>query len=441
MLDIKFIRENPDRLKKSLKDRGANFDVDHLLALDEERRAKIKEVDDMRNRQNLLTDAIEAASSDDRKAKIEESKGLKVKLHDREFELKALEEEFTKLMYEIPNMPADDVPVGKDESENKVLKEWGKIPRFDFTPKDHVVLGEELGLIDKETAAKVAGARFAYLKGPLVRLQFALVQFAFDVLGSEKELKKVADSIENKYPANTFIPVVIPQMIKPDVYIKTARLSESVRDERYKLAQDDLYLIGSGEHTLVSMHMDEVLEEEQLPLRYVAYSTCFRREAGSYGKDMQGILRLHQFDKVEMESFTTKDMALKEHHFFIALQEYIMQLLNLPYRVVLSSTGDTDEPCAHHVDIETWMPGQNTYRETHSADFTTDYQTRRLNTRVRKEDGSTEFAFANDATVIAIGRTLIAILESYQQKDGSVKIPHVLLPYCGGLGVIQKGGN
>jgi seryl-tRNA synthetase len=184
--------------------------------------------------------------------------------------------------------------------------------------------------------------------------------------------------------------------------------------------------------------MDEVLAEDRLPLRYVTFSSCFRREAGSYGKDTRGILRLHQFDKVEMESFTTKDTALDEHNFFVALQEHIMSLLKLPYRVVLSCTGDTDEPCAHHVDIEAWMPGEQKYRETHSADFTTDFQTRRLNTRVRRNDGTVEFACANDATVIAVGRTLVAILENYQKSDGSIGIPEVLRPYMGGTTEIKK---
>ena len=249
-------------------------------------------------------------------------------------------------------------------------------------------------------------------------------------------LAPVAAQIEKDYPNTGFIPMTIPLMIRPDVYTKTARLSESVKEERYRLADDELYMVGSGEHTLVPLHMDEINAEEKLPLRYVTFSSCFRREAGSYGKDMHGILRLHQFEKVEIESFTTAEHSFNEHLFFIALQEYLMQQLELPYRVVLSSTGDTDDPCAHHVDIETWMPGQNKYRETHSADYTTDYQTRRLNTKIRKKDGSLEFAHANDATIFAVGRTLITIMENYQQEDGTVKIPKALQKYMNGLAII-----
>ncbi len=437
MLDIKFIRENPEKVKEGLQKKGVDFDVNYLLQVDENRRVKIKEGDDLRSLHNRLSEEIPKLSGNERDKKVEESRELKIRIAEIEFTAKTLEEEFLELMYKLPNLPLEDVPVGKDESDNVVVRQWGTLPQFDFIPKDHVSLGEELGIIDIKTATKVAGSRFTYLKGSLVRLQFALVQFAFNTLYSATDLKKVADSIESDYPAGIFTPVVVPQMIKPDVYMKTARLSQEDKDDRYKLSQDDLYLIGSGEHTLVPIHMDETLDEDTLPLRYVTYSSCFRREAGSYGKDTQGILRLHQFDKVEMESFTTKESALKEHYFFIALQEHLVQQLNLPYQVVLSSTGDTDGPCAHHVDIEIWMPGQNQYRETHSADFTTDYQTRRLNTRVKRKDGSIEFAYANDATVIAIGRTLIAILENYQQKDGSIKIPEVLQPYMGGMREIR----
>lgn len=437
MLDIKFIRENPEKVKKSLLNRGIDFNLAYLIEVDEKRRAQIKTVDDLRAKQNELVEEIAELSGEKRTQKIDIAKKLKQDLSALETDLKNIENEFLSLMYKIPNLPLDDVPVGRDESSNQVLRQWGKLPEFDFKPKDHTTLGHELGIIDKETATRVAGARFTYLKGSLVLLQYALVQFAFDILNSPRHLKKVADSIAKNYPAHTFTPIVVPLMIKPDVYTKTARLSEGVKDERYKFAADDLYLVGSGEHTLVPMHMGEILDEERLPLRYVTYSSCFRREAGSYGKDTQGILRLHQFDKVEMESFSAKEMALKEHGFFIALQEHIMQLLKLPHRVVLSSTGDTDEPCAHHVDIETWMPGENKYRETHSADFTGDYQTRRLNTRIRRKNGSIELAYANDATVIAIGRTLVALMENYQQKNGSIKIPKILKPYLGGMKEIK----
>lgn len=409
------------------------FAVDYLLDLDERRRAKIGEVDEMRNRQNMISDEIATAVGTEREQKISESRSTKEKLAHAEFEMKTLEEEFESLMYQIPNLLHPDVPPGKDDSENKVLRTWGEIPQFAFEPKDHVALGEQLGIIDMEKAAEVSGARFAYLKGDLVSLQFALIRFAFDTLGSRETLHHIGEKIEGNVFDAPFVPVVVPLMIRPEVYTKTARLSETTKEERYRLADDDLYLIGSGEHTLVPLHMNETIPEDTLPLRYVTFSTCFRREAGSYGKDTRGILRVHQFDKVEMESFTNAADSFQEHLFLIAIQEHLVRTLGLPYRVVLSCSGDTDEPCSHHVDIDCWMPGQNKYRETHSADYTTDYQTRRLNTKVKKADGSVELLHANDATAFAIGRTLIAILENYQQKDGSIEIPKVLRQYMGGM--------
>lgn len=441
MLDIKFIREHPEKVKQSLADRGVEFDVDYLLDLDARRRAKITEVDEMRAKQHALSAEIEKLNQQLRGGMnatlalkiIEESKGIKPILSHAEFELRALEEEFEALIYKIPNLLHPEVPPGKDDSENKVLHTWGEIPNFAFEPKDHIVLGEQLGIIDMEKAAEVSGARFVYLKGDLVSMQFALIRFAFDTLSSRETLHHIGETIEKNYPDTPFMPVSIPLMIRPEVYKKTTRLSDATKEERYRLADDDLYLIGSGEHTLVLLHMNETILEDKLPLRYVTFSTCFRREAGSYGKDTRGILRVHQFDKVEMESFTNAADSFQEHLFLIAIQEYLVQALGLPYRVVLSCGGDTDEPCSHHVDIECWMPGQNKYRETHSADYTTDYQTRRLNAKVRKADGSVELLHANDATVFAIGRTLIAIIENYQQEDGSIEIPKVLRQYMGGM--------
>ena len=317
MLDIKFIREYPEKLKQSLADRNVQFDVDYLIDLDERRRAKITEVDEMRNKQNIISDEIAGTTGSDREQKIAESRGNKEALAHAEFEMKTLEEEFLGLMYKIPNILHPDVPVGKDDSENKVLRQWGEIPEFGFEPKDHMALGEALDIINTEKAGEVSGARFTYLMGDLVRLQFALVQFALDVLTSPEKLREIAKNIGITSADIPFIPVSVPMMIRPDVYTKAARLSEATKEERYRLADDDLYLIGSGEHTLVPLHMNETLDQEKLPIRYVTFSTCFRREAGSYGKDTRGILRMHQFDKVEMESFTIADEAFLEHNFFI----------------------------------------------------------------------------------------------------------------------------
>ena len=342
-----------------------------------------------------------------------------------------MQEEPSKLLREVPNIPLPDVPVGKDDTENKVLKIWGKVPVFNFTPKDHVALGQDLDLISTEKASTITGARFAYLKREAALLEFALVQYVLSVVTSEKILKKIADSVEKEYSPKPFIPVVPPVMIRPEVFRKMGRLTEADKEERYYLQQDDLYLVGSAEHTLGPLHMDETLPEEALPLRCLGFSTAFRREAGSYGKDMKGILRVHQFDKLEMESFTAPEDSLKEQNFFVAIQEYLMQGLELPYQVVAVCTGDMGKPDARQIDIETWLPGQEKYRETHSADLMQDFQARRLNIKVKRKDGKIEFAHMNDATAFAIGRTLIAILENYQQKDGSVKMPRVLQGYVG----------
>jgi seryl-tRNA synthetase len=274
-------------------------------------------------------------------------------------------------------------------------------------------LGINLKIIDTETASKVAGARFSYLKGDAVLLQNALYQFAISVL------------IEKG-----FIPIVPPLFINPDIYKKIGRLSPETEIERYFLPRDNQYLIGSAEHTLAPMHMGETFNEKDLPLRYFAFTPSFRREAGSYGKDTKGILRQHQFDKIEIESFTTSEDGLKEQDAIVEIQESLMQSLEIPYQVVAICTGDMGGPDFRQIDIESWMPGQNKYRETHTSDYMTDYQSRRLGTKV-KVNGETEFVHMNDATVFAMGRMIIAILENYQNEDGSITIPKVLQKWIG----------
>lgn len=404
MLDIKFIRENPDLVRQSSKNKNSDpHKVDEVIKLDQQYRDLLTQVETLRAQRNQLT-------KDDIKA----GKKIKEELKNLEPKLKEIEEELNLVMHQIPNIPFDDVPVGKDESENVEIRKWGIPRKFDFTPKDHLELGEKLGVIDVETAGKVSGARFAYLKGDLALMEIALVQLAFQEL-----IKK------------GFIPVIPPVMIKPDVYIKMARLDPGQEEERYHLPKDNLYLAGSAEHALGPMHIDEVIDESKLPIRYVGFSTCFRREAGSYGKDTRGILRVHQFDKVEMESFTLPESSTKEQDFLVSIQEQLMQLLELPYQVVSVCTGDMGGPDARQIDINTWMPSQNKYRETHSSDLMTDYQSRRLNTRVKRKNGQTELVHMNDATAFAIGRTIIAIMENYQNPDGSVTIPQALVPYMG----------
>jgi seryl-tRNA synthetase len=429
MLDIKFIRENKDIVALGAKKKKSNFDVDALIALDDKRLLLLKAYEEMRAEQNKMSESIASASGEDRERMIASMKEVKETMQAKEDELKAAVEEWQKLMLKMPNIPSLDTPEGEDESGNVVIRSWGEKPVFDFTPKEHFELGENLGLLDFETATKVAASRFAYIKGDLVRLQFALIQMCLEILTDEEKLKSIAEKSGVSVVPKAFIPVIPPVFVKPIVQVKMARYLTP--EEHYLFPNDDLMLIGSAEHTLGSMHMDEIFTEEQLPLRYAGYSTAFRREAGSYGKDTKGILRQHQFDKLEMEVFSLPENSMAEQNFLVAIQEHIMQQLGLPYQVISVCTGDMGFPNYRQIDIETWMPGQNKYRETQSADLTGGFQARRLNTRVRRADGKIEVVHMNDATVVAIGRTLIAIMENYQQKDGSIKIPEVLQKYLG----------
>ena len=350
---------------------------------------------------------------------------------------KVIEEEFLALLYKVPNIISEETPVGKDDKDNKIIRKWGTVPKFNFEPKDHIHIGEKLGLIDITKAAEISGSRFSYLKNEAALMEFALVSYGLAVLTSEKILKKIAAKIKKNYSSKPFIAITPPVIIRPEIFKKMARLSEEDREQRYYLAKDDLYLVGSAEHTLGPLHLNETLEESDLPLRYVGFSTCFRREAGSYGKYAKGIFRVHQFDKLEAESFALMENGESEQDFLVAIQEYLMQSLGIPYQVAAVCSGDMGKPDYRQIDIESWLPSQNRYLETHSADLMTDYQSRRLNTKVIKTGGLKEFAAMNDATVFAIGRTIIAILENYQQKDGSVKIPAVLQKYLGGRKLIK----
>ncbi|HET7098685.1 MAG TPA: serine--tRNA ligase [Patescibacteria group bacterium] len=420
MLNIDYIRENSDKVKKSTTAKNVDGSlVDRLLEIDKKRRELLQDVEGFRAKRNKLT-----------KDDIEEGKKLKEELKEKEESLRQIEDDFKSLLWKIPNIVSEDTPIGKDESENKVIRSWGKPKEFDFTPKNHLELGRDLGIIDTETAGKVTGARFNYLKGDAVLLQNAFYQFALSVLTDEKVLKKIADKVENGYSAKTFTPIIPPLFINPEVYTKMARLSPETEIERYAVPRDNQYLIGSAEHTLGPMHMDQTLMENNLPLRYFALTPAFRREAGSYGKDTKGILRQHQFDKLEMESFTTSENGIKEQNFFVAIDEYMMQSLEIPYQIVAICTGDMGGPDYRQMDIESWMPGENKYRETHTSDYMTDYQSRRLGTKVKIGD-KTEYVHMNDATAFAMGRMIIAILENFQNKDGSINIPEVLQKWMG----------
>ncbi len=434
MLDIKFIRENVDRVKESTKNKNKDIDIDRLLELDETRRKLMTQLDDARAEQNKASTEIAKASDADRQKMIDAVSGLKENVQSLEKELEPIVEEFNALLYSIPNVTDPKMPVGVDENDNVVIKQVGEKPNFDFKPKEHWELGQDLDLIDTQKAAEISGARFWYLKGDLVRLQFAMHMFAIDTLINEEIIKEVRDSLGLQHlSSKPFTPMLPPVMVRRDVQYAIHRIQG---DTTYKVEQDDLNLVASAEHTLAPYHMNETLSEEELPKRYIGYSTAFRREAGTYGKDMKGILRGHQFDKSEMESFTTQESGADEQRLIVGLQEYLISKLGLPYQLVQICTGDAGGPDYQQIDIECWLPGQDAYRETNTSDYMTDYQTRGINAYYKTKDGERKLLHANDATAFS-GRPLIAIMENYQQKDGSIKIPEVLQKYMGGQEVIK----
>ncbi|HEY5383374.1 MAG TPA: serine--tRNA ligase [Candidatus Paceibacterota bacterium] len=435
MLDIAFIRENPDIVRAAItnKNRG-DIDLDRILSLAEDRKKIAGEISDINKQRNDAQAARDA----------EVGTRLKDELKVAEEKYQVVEKELVSLLVKIPNIPSADTPVGPDESGNKIIRQWGERPNFTFTPKAHWDIGKDLGIIDSEKATEVSGARFTYLKGDLALAQFALIQFTLGVLTSRETLEAIIKNAGLTVSSKPFVPVVVPVIVKKQVQIRMARFLTP--EEHYAFPEDDTLLVGSAEHTLGPLHMDETLKEDRLPLRYAGYSTAFRREAGAAGKDTRGILRQHQFDKIEAESFTKPEDGMAEQELLVAIQEYLLQQLKLPYQVVLVCTGDMGFPDQRQIDIETWMPGQQgekpedlgRYRETHSADYVGGFQARRLNTKVKRADGSSEPVHMNDATMFAIGRTLIAILENYQNEDGTVTVPQVLRPFMMGKERIEK---
>lgn len=433
MLDIQFVRDNPELVQEKSKQKGYQVDIPALLRADEERRKVLVELEAARAERNTHSASLAGGRPSD--ADIEKGKQLKEKVTLLEQKLLPLEQDLTLLIKAVPNMPFDDVPVGASEDENVISKTVGEPTKFDFKPKNHAQIAEAKGWLDKERASKVAGARFAYLKGDLVRLQFAIIQFVFDKLSDQSFLQQIIAENNLKVSDKPFIPVLPPYMIRTEMYDAMDRLEPS--DDRYKIEGEDLWLQGSAEHVLGSMHADEIFTEDQLPVRYIGYATSFRKEAGTYGKDMEGMLRMHQFDKLEMESMGVAELGLEEHLFMVAIQEKLMQLLGVPYHVLTKCTADIGKPNARGIDIEAWLPGQNKYRETHTADYMTDYQARRLKTRVRRSSGLEEkdglqLVHTNDATALALSRCPIAIIENYQTVEGDVIVPEVLRPYLGG---------
>lgn len=413
MLDVEFIRREPEKVKAGVASKNVDPQlVDQFLTLDKKWRVLTKSRDELRAKLNKLS----------KEKKIEEARTVKEEIKAVEHELSEIEKNRMSTLKMLPNLPLPEVPVGKDERDNKVLREVGKKPSWNFPARDYLAISEALDLIDTERAAKVSGSRFGYLKNEAALLEFALVQLALNFLTDEKNTR-----------GRPFIPVVPPVLIKPEA-MEGMGYVERGREEIYYLEKDNLYLVGTSEQSIGPMHMDEILDVKNLPLRYVAFSTCFRREAGSYGKDTKGILRVHQFDKVEMFSIVEPEASAEEHEFLLEMEEGLMKKLGLPYRVLQICTGDLGDPAAAKYDIEVWLPGQRggqgEYRETHSTSNTTDYQARRLNVRYRAA-GELRYPHMLNGTAFAVGRMVIAILENYQTEKGVVKVPKVLQKYLG----------
>ena len=429
MLDINYIRANRQKVEDAIHNKAYEIDLDEILKLDDERKSLSQKIDTLRQERNQISAQMKNGKPD--KALIERGKELKKELSDLESKLSEIEPEYLAKLKLVPNVPEDDVPVGLSEDDNEVAEVIGEPTKFSFEPKNHYEIGQARGWIDKERAAKVTGARFAYIKGDMVKLQMAIVNFVMNNLSDEGVIKEIIkkNHLEG-LSTKPFTLVLPPLMLRTEIYDGMDRLEP--REDRYKIEGEELWLQGSAEHVLGSMHQGEIFPEAELPVRYLGYATSFRQEAGTYGKDMEGIIRMHQFDKLEMESFSTKETSRKEHELFVAIQRWLIEQLRLPYRVIRKCTFDIGKPDARGIDMEVWLPGQNKYRETHTADYMTDYQSRRLNTRVRREGGEVELVHTNDATAFALGRIMIAVIENYQNEDMTIRIPEVLRKYMDG---------
>lgn len=403
MIDTTLLRDNPQKIAQAAKDKRIELNTEHIAHIDAEYRKVLVNVQTLRESRNRF-----AKDRD-----IEAGKRIKGELDQKEKALEALKQELDTLLLTIPNPAKDDVKVGKDDTENDVIRTYKSPKEFAFPVKDHLEIGEYLNMIDMERAAKVSGARFVYLKNDGVLLELALIQFALKTLMKEG-----------------FTPVITPDLIKKETMQGLGYMENGGDEDMFQIPSDDLVLVGTAEHALVPMHKDEVLDVKTFPLRYAGFSNAYRREAGSYGKDTRGILRVHQFDKVEMVSFVKKGEDDAEHEYLLSLEEHFFKALDIPFQVIKMCTGDLGFPAARKYDIEAWMPSQKKYREVTSVSTVTDFQSRRLKIRYRDGD-TTEYAMILNGTAFAIGRTLIAILENYQQEDGSVVVPEVLREYVG----------
>ena len=410
MLDLRAIREDPERFRAGLARRGASRDLDRLIELDARHRQLKVQVEELRAEQNRVSKETGRASPEERSALVESGRRIAADLKAVEPDLERLSEQLEALVSALPNIPHDSVPDGEAEEDNEVLRTHGEPPAFDFEPRDHVALGESLRMIDVERGVRTSGSRFYYLTGPAVRLEFALVQYGLDF--AER---------------NGLWPIWSPALVRREAMYGTGFLPTD-EAQIYVVRDADLYLIGTSEVTLASFHTGEILEPGQLPLRYLGYSPCFRREAGTYGKDTRGVFRVHQFDKLEMFSFVASGESEAEHERLLALEEEFVQSLELPYRVVNVCVGELGASAAKKYDIEGWFPGQTSYREITSTSNTTDYQARRLGVRMRGEGANVPVHTLN-GTLCAITRTIICLMENHQRGDGSVQIPKALHPY------------
>lgn len=410
MIDPHILRNEPESLTQSLRLRGIDLDIGSLVTLDERRRIERAKAEEIRAEQKTVGKSVSKLDGDDRQAAIARAGELSASYKTALATADASDEEFNDVWVTLPNLVDPTAAKGTEEEDAEELSRWGEPGDGDYL--DHLTLGEKHGFLDVERAAKVSGSRFGFILGPLVRLEFALATYAMDTL-----------------EPHGFTPVIPPVLVRDHALYGTGFFPGD-RDQVYALADDDLYLIGTSEVALAAMHADEILDRGSFPLRYAGFSTCFRRESGTYGKDTRGIFRVHQFDKVEMFSFVHPDTAREEHDFLLAREEELVQGLGIPYRVMNIAAGDLGASAAKKYDIEAWFPGQGRYREITSTSNTTDYQSRRLKIRFRDEDAN-RLVYTLNGTAIAMGRWLIAIVENYQQPDGTIVVPEALRPYVG----------
>jgi seryl-tRNA synthetase len=416
MLDIHFIRNHPDKVQKAAEDKGIDISIEELLDLDRKRRQYIVEIEDLRAERNKKSKLTPTLQGEEREANIQSVKQLNERLKSLESELERVKQQFDEMMLVVPAVPFDDVPVGKDDSENVEIYTWGTLPHFDFTPRDHVTLGEMHDMFDIPRGVKIAGSRMFFLKNDAVLLQRAIQQMALDFI------------MDKGYEVFS-----VPVLVREDAMRGTGYLPLG-REQAYVLERDELFLVGTAEVALVSYHADEILDVSELPKRMVGISDCFRREVGAAGKDTRGLYRVHQFQKIEQVALVRNDLeeSKRFHQELLENAETILRMLELPYRVVEVCTGDMGQGQVKKHDIETWMPSRESYSETHSCSSFLDFQARRSNIRYRDENGNIQYVYTLNNTLAATPRLLIPLLEVHQQEDGSIRIPEALRKYMGG---------